>query len=58
MFRIVFILLIVGAIVGFIAKVIAKRRMSGALGRKVADHELNSLNSWMKVHDEEERRQR
>jgi len=48
--------IIVGLIVGFIIKVITKKRMNRALGRDVGDHELTSLNSWMEVHEKEERR--
>lgn len=58
MFRFLLVVLVGGAIVGFIVKIAMKRRMSRTLGRNVADHELNSLNTWMQVHDEEERRNR
>ncbi len=42
-------------VVGFIAKVLMKRRMRRALGRTVKDHELVSLNSWMQVSENEKR---
>jgi len=55
--RIGFILfIIISIIIGFIIKVITKGRMNRALGRDVGDHELTSLNSWMEVHEKEERR--
>ena len=53
--RIGFILfLIVSVIVGFIIKVMTKKRMSQSLGRDVGDHEVNSISSWMEVHEKEE----
>lgn len=54
MFRFVLFVVIIGGIVGFIGKVVMKRRMSRALGRDVSDHEINSLNAWMDVHDKEQ----
>ena len=42
-------------IIGFIVKILMKRRMRRALGRTVKDHELTSLNSWMQVSENEER---
>jgi hypothetical protein len=47
-------LLIISAVLGFLAKIATKRRMGRALGREVKDHELNSINSWMKVREAEE----
>ena len=47
---------IVIAIVGYIIKVVTKGRMMNSLGRDVGDHELTSLNSWMEVHENEERK--
>lgn len=44
-----------GLIISLIAKILMKRRMRRALGRAVKDHELVSLNSWMKVRENEER---
>ena len=41
-------------IIGFIVKILMKRRMRRALGRTVKDHELTSLNSWIKVRENEE----
>ena len=55
MFRLLFIVIIIGGIIAFIAKVATKRRMSKALGREVKDHEITSLNSWMAVTENEER---
>lgn len=43
------IIFIGGLIIGFIVKILMKRRMRRALGRTVEDHELVSLNSWMQV---------
>jgi hypothetical protein len=55
--RIGFILfIIISAIVGLIIKIATKRRMSRSLGREVGDHELTSLNSWMQVHEKEEKK--
>ncbi len=53
--RIGFLLfIIISVIVGFIVKVATKSRMSRSLGREVGDHEINSINSWMQVHEREE----
>ena len=53
--RIGFILfIIVTAIVGFISKVMTRRRMSRSLGRNVGDYELNSLSTRMEVHEKED----
>lgn len=49
----ILILIIVTVIIGVIAKIVNKKRMRGALGREVGDHELTSLNSWMEVHEKE-----
>lgn len=42
-------------ILGFIANRLRKRRMRNALGREVENHELTSLNCWMKVVENEDR---
>jgi hypothetical protein len=51
-------ILIIGGIAGFLAKLALKGRMSNALGRDVKDHELNSISSWMKATENEERNNR
>ena len=51
------VIAIVIAIIGFIVKIITKGRMMNSLGREVGDHELTSLNSWMEVHENDERKQ-
>lgn len=46
----IFILLaVLIALLLFIQKVVMKRRLQRGLGRKVEDHELTSLNSWMEA---------
>lgn len=55
MYKLYLLIFIAFLIVGFIAKVLMKRRMRRALGRTVGDHELSSLNSWMAVTDKEDR---
>ena len=40
----------------FVHKVVYKRRMERALGRKVDDRELTSLSSWMSAEDEKEKK--
>jgi hypothetical protein len=39
--------LIIAGILGWITKLIYKGRMQRGLGRKVEDHELTSINTWM-----------
>lgn len=51
-------LVIIFAIIGFIANRIRKARMRNALGRDVADSEMTSLNSWMQVVENEDRKRR
>ena len=41
------VLLIISGILGWIVKVILKRRLEKGLGRKAEDHELTSISSWM-----------
>ncbi len=41
------LLFVIGGIFMFVHKLIYKRRMEKALGRKVQDRELTSLSSWM-----------
>lgn len=54
--RIGFILLIIVTVItGIIVKIKMKGQMKRSLGRKVEDHELTSLNSWMEVHEKEDR---
>ncbi len=55
MFTIFLTIFILFAVIGFIYKIVMKRRMRRALGRSVEDHELTSLNSWMEVTENEER---
>ena len=50
--------IIILAIVGGIAAVAHRRRMSRALGRKVSKYEANSLNNWMEATDREEQQRR
>ena len=55
MFKLSLIIFIGFLIIGFIVKILMKRRMRRALGRTVKDHELTSLNSWIEVRENEER---
>lgn len=55
MFKLSLIIFTIFLVVGFIYKIVMKRRMSRALGRSVKDHELTSLDSWMEVRENEER---
>lgn len=55
MFKLSLIIFFGFLIIGFIVKILIKRRMRRALGRTVKDHELTSLNSWMEVSENEER---
>jgi len=55
MFTLSLIIFTLFAVVGFIYKIVMKRRMRRALGRSVKDHELTSLNSWIEVRENEER---
>lgn len=36
-------------VVGWITKIVWKRRLQRALGRKVSDYELTSISTWMKA---------
>ena len=49
------ILIIVAIVTTWITKVIHRRRMERALGRKVGDSELTSLKAWSEVLDAEEK---
>jgi hypothetical protein len=40
---------------GWIVSLRARRRMKKSLGRKATDLELASLNTWMRVEEEEQR---
>jgi hypothetical protein len=40
---------------GWIVTLRARRRMKKSLGRKATDLELASLNTWMRVEEEEQR---
>ena len=51
----IFLFIIIATIVGAVIKFMTKRRMTRSLGRDVGDHELTSLNSWMEVHEKEEK---
>jgi len=44
------------AVLGFIANRLRKGRMQKALGREVNEYELNSINSWMQVAENEDKR--
>ena len=55
MFTLSLIIFTLFAVIGFIYKIVMKRRMRRALGRSVEDHELTSLNSWMEVRENEGR---
>jgi hypothetical protein len=46
---------IISVVSAWITTVRARRRMRRALGKKVDDRELDSLNAWMKVEEIEER---
>lgn len=48
----IIIIIIVGAVIALVSKFSAKGRMESKLGRQVEDHELVSLNSWMKAKPE------
>lgn len=49
-------LIIIISLFLFVQKVIFKRRLQRGLGRKVADHELTSLNAWMDAEDTSKKR--
>lgn len=50
---IMWLIIIVLSIVGFIFKILTKRRMSESLGRKATDDDLSSISAWMKVKEKE-----
>jgi hypothetical protein len=54
LYVLLFMLVISGLL--FIHKVVYKRRLERGLGRKVDDHELISLTSWMAVEDDKARK--
>lgn len=54
MLSIIFAVFIVIAILLFIQKIVYKRRLERGLGRKVADRELTSINSWMDASKSED----
>lgn len=52
---ILFIMVVVAAVSGWLVTRAARRRMRRALGREPSDLELSSLTSWMRVHEAEKR---
>lgn len=50
------ILSIIVITLGFIANQIRKRRMRNALGREIKSHDLTSINTWIEVAENEDRR--
>ena len=49
-------LFVVAAVLGFLINRMRKARMQRALGRKIENHDLTSINSWMAVAESEDRR--
>jgi hypothetical protein len=50
------IIIVLGfTIIGGIIKFFRTRELSSKLGRKIADHELVSINSWIKAEENVER---
>jgi len=51
----ILILYVIGTTIGtWVATFLVRRRMRRALGRRVSDSELTSINAWMKAVDNEE----
>lgn len=48
------ILALLISLLGWLAHRARKRRMQNALGHKVNEYEMNSINSWMQVAEKEE----
>lgn len=53
--RILLIIVLLG-IAGWISKIIWKKRLQRVLGRKVSDHELTSITTWMQATPRDERK--
>jgi outer membrane lipoprotein-sorting protein len=53
---ILLVILIGTAVSGWVTAFQSRRRAGRALRRKVKDAELTSINTWMKVEEEEKRR--
>lgn len=45
--------LIISSFIGWMAKIMLKRRMERGLGRKIEDRELTSINTWMEAIPDE-----
>lgn len=55
---IILVLIILVAILGFIANLLTKARMRRALGRDVKESEMNSIGTWINIVENEERKTR